>query len=62
MSGESLDRGRRGASEPSPFTPYQFVPLDLGGLVDHLLELHGGVDLRGEAGSKNQETTARESQ
>lgn len=61
-SGESPDRGRRGASERSSFTSYQFIPLDLGGLVDHLLELHGGVDLRGEAGSKNQETTARRSQ
>lgn len=61
-SGESPDRGKRGASERSSSASYQFVPLDLGGLVDHLLELHGGVDLRGEAGSKNQGTTARQSQ
>lgn len=58
MSGESPDRGtRRGASEWSSFISYQFIPLDLGGLVDDLLELHGGVDLRGEAGSEKHKTT-----
>lgn len=56
VSGEGPDRSRRGASEWSSFISYQFVPLDLGGLVDDLLELHGGVDLRGEAGSEKQET------
>lgn len=50
-----------GGWEQSSFTSYQFVPLDLRELVDHLLELHGGVDLRGEAGSQNPETTARQS-
>lgn len=34
---------------------YQFIPLDLRRLVDDLLELHGGVDLRREAGREKQE-------
>lgn len=45
-----------GGGEQTSFIFYQFVPLDLGGLVDDLLELHGGVDLRGEAGGEKQET------
>lgn len=56
MSGESPEGGGGGAPERTSFISYQFVPLDLGGLVDDLLELHGGVDLRGEAGSEKQET------
>lgn len=55
-SGERTEWGRRRASGWSLFISYQFVPLDLGGLVDDLLELHRGVDLRGEAGSEKQET------
>lgn len=32
---------------------YQFISLNLRSLVDYLLELHRGVDLRGEGICKN---------